>query len=42
MTDYGQPINDLLVVMVLAPARELEAAWQEAQPILDSVQLDRV
>lgn len=32
--------NDLLVVMVLAPPRELEAAWQEAQPILTSVELD--
>ena len=32
--------GDLLVVMVLAPTPELEAAWLEAQPILESVELD--
>lgn len=33
---------DLVVVMVLARADELEAAWEEAQPILNSVRLDGV
>lgn len=31
--------DDLLLVFVGAPAGELDAAWEEAQPILDSVRL---
>jgi hypothetical protein len=34
------PVDDgLLVVFVAAPADELEAAWEEAQPVLESVDL---
>ena len=31
--------NDLLVVFVGAPSDELDAAWEEAQPVLESVDL---
>lgn len=31
--------GDLLIVLVLAPPAELEAAWNEAVPILDSISL---
>lgn len=34
-----EPDGDLLLVLVLAPPDELEAAWTEVQPILATVQL---
>ena len=32
--------EELLIVMVLAPATDLETAWTEAQPILDSMEFE--